>query len=378
MSGKNHHSEPFDDSTLVKLDLYRRYVRAWIPVFLNAPNLVVDKIQIFDFFAGPGRDLNGVSGSPVIALEEIRLALAKDHRNHLEIHLYLNEYMKSKYEILRQVCEEPEFKGLVRFHFENLDFAEVIERWGPEFSREFNDPVITANLLFLDQNGTKQITQPVFRKIVTADRTDFLFFIASSYINRFKMQPQNRAGTPIEDSDLVGMTTKNAHRRVCNAYKRWLPCECEYYLAPFSIAKDKGSNVYGLIFGSGHPAGIDKFLRICWEEDTLRGEANYDIDGEHLNINQPMLWESMEVPNKLQVFERDLREQVLSRQLCTNVAVYKFALLEGCRASHAKDVLEKMVKEKLLPKQRFSISYEACGFRGSVPKAILYPDGGGR
>ena len=126
MSGKNHHSEPFDDSTLVKLDLYRRYVRAWIPVFLNAPNLVVDKIQIFDFFAGPGRDLNGVSGSPVIALEEIKLALVKDHRNHPEIHLYLNEYMKSKYEILRQVCEEPEFKGLVRFHFENLDFAEVI------------------------------------------------------------------------------------------------------------------------------------------------------------------------------------------------------------------------------------------------------------
>ena len=81
MGGKNHHSEPFDASTLVKLDLYRRYVRAWIPVFLNS-GIAPQRIQIFDFFAGPGRDLNGVSGSPVIALEEIKLALVKDHRNH--------------------------------------------------------------------------------------------------------------------------------------------------------------------------------------------------------------------------------------------------------------------------------------------------------
>lgn len=375
MGGKNHHSEPFDESTLVKLDLYRRYVRAWIPVFLNS-GVVPQRIQIFDFFAGPGRDLNGVSGSPLIALEEIKLALAKEHRNHPEIHLYLNEYMKSKYEVLRQVCEESELKGFVQFHFENLDFSDVFERWSPEFNRTFDDPIVTANLLFFDQNGTKQITRTVFQKIVTAERTDFLFFIASSYINRFKAQPQNRSGTPIEDSDLDGMTTKNAHRRVCNAYKRWLPCECEYYLAPFSIAKDKGSNVYGLIFGSGHPAGIDKFLKICWEEDSLRGEANYDIDGEHLNKNQPMLWEAMEVPNKLQVFERDLRDRVLGRKLSTNVAIYKFALLEGCRASHAKEVLEKMVKDKLLPRQRFSISYDACGFRNSIPKDIVYSNGG--
>ena len=91
MGGRNHHSEPFDEATLVKLDLYRRYVRAWLPVFLNSPKLKVDKIQIFDFFAGPGRDVNGKSGSPLIALEEIKDALHKDHRHNPEIHLYLNE-----------------------------------------------------------------------------------------------------------------------------------------------------------------------------------------------------------------------------------------------------------------------------------------------
>ena len=64
MGGRNLHNEPFDESTLTKLDLYRRYVRAWLPVFLNAPKLVVDRMQIFDFFAGPGQDEKGVSPSP--------------------------------------------------------------------------------------------------------------------------------------------------------------------------------------------------------------------------------------------------------------------------------------------------------------------------
>ena len=106
MGGRNLHNEPFDESTLTKLDLYRRYVRAWLPVFLNAPKLVVDRMQIFDFFAGPGQDEKGVSGSPLIALEEIDLALKNDHRNNPEIHLYLNEFMRKKFENLKTVYEK--------------------------------------------------------------------------------------------------------------------------------------------------------------------------------------------------------------------------------------------------------------------------------
>lgn len=101
MGGRNLHNEPFDESTLTKLDLYRRYVRAWLPVFLNAQKLVVDRMQIFDFFAGLGYDENGICGSPVIALQEIQTALSQDHRNSPEIHLYLNEYMRGKFENLK-------------------------------------------------------------------------------------------------------------------------------------------------------------------------------------------------------------------------------------------------------------------------------------
>ena len=373
MGGKNHHNEPFDASTCVKLDLYRRYVRAWLPVFLNAKNLVVDRIQIFDFFAGPGCDVNGLSGSPMIALEEIRSALDQDHLNNPEIHLYLNEMMKGKFDTLRSTCESSDLANVIHFHYLNTDFQEAFTIWKSEFTRKEGERLKTANLLFFDQNGTKQITRDVFRTIVGAARTDFLFFISSSYIYRFKNQPQNVQPSPINKSDFVGMTMKNVHRRVCDAYRRWIPVGYRYSIAPFSISKDHGSNVYGLIFGSGHPLGMDKFLKICWDTDPLTGEANYDIDDDNIIQGQLTFWD--EKPKKLDQFEKHLSDEVLCGKLKTNVDVYNYSLNQGFRASHAKTVLGKLVKDKKLPHQTFAISYHSCIGSNVKPNPILRLEG---
>ena len=375
MGGRNHHSEPFDEATLVKLDLYRRYVRAWLPVFLNSPNLKVDKIQIFDFFAGPGHDVNGKSGSPLIALEEIKDAMNIDHRNNPEIHLYLNEMMKHKFETLKGACAESELARIVKFHYLNKEFGDAFREWSPVIGQD-TYACKTASLVFFDQNGTKQITRDVFAKIISSVRTDFLFFIASSYIYRFRTQPHNVEPAPILPRDFEGMTMKNAHRKVCDAYRRLIPQDLRYYLAPFSIAKDFGSNVYGLIFGSGHPLGMDKFLKICWTEDPLTGEANYDIDDDNIDPAQPTFWP--ERPKKIESFERQLAARVLDRTLRDNVDVYNYALNHGFRAAHAKEALNNMVTARELPKQSFAISYKSCGSSNSVRHPIVLSEGSKR
>ena len=61
-----------NEGTQDKLELYREYLREWLPVFINGSS--VDIIQIFDFFAGPGFDMDGNRGSPVITCDEIRNA----------------------------------------------------------------------------------------------------------------------------------------------------------------------------------------------------------------------------------------------------------------------------------------------------------------
>jgi len=64
---KDFHAEPFDAGTTKKLEIFRRYVRELLPVFL-ATNKVCNKVALYDFFAGPGKDAKGVKGSPISCL----------------------------------------------------------------------------------------------------------------------------------------------------------------------------------------------------------------------------------------------------------------------------------------------------------------------
>lgn len=71
---KNFHDQPFDDGTRIKLDIFRRYIREWISVFMTeSPSLFhVSTINIFDLFCGPGEDTSGNPGSPMIIVEELK------------------------------------------------------------------------------------------------------------------------------------------------------------------------------------------------------------------------------------------------------------------------------------------------------------------
>ena len=79
MSTSDFHERRFDEETQCKLDIYRQYLRSWLPVFLHREH--IRSIQIFDFFAGPGHDGAGNAGSPVIASEEDRVVTLQEcHR----------------------------------------------------------------------------------------------------------------------------------------------------------------------------------------------------------------------------------------------------------------------------------------------------------
>src|SRR5690606_13350691 len=97
----------------------------------------------------------------------------------------------------------------------------------------------------------------------------------------------------------------------------------EYYLAPFSLKKR--SSVHGLIFGSNHLLGIEKFMRIAWQLDPNCGEANFDIDEDgfpdsHAAIGD--LFASQMVAKKVEVFQRELERLLLEAKLNSDLAVY--------------------------------------------------------
>ena len=170
-----------------------------------------------------------------------------------------------------------------------------------------------------------------------------MFFISSSYVKRFNEVEEFKKYLNVTKQDLENKSYYHIHRIVLNYYRNLIPANKQYFLAPFSIRKPSG--IYGLIFGSNHIYGIEKFLRVCWKYDNLTGEANYDIDSENINLNKPSLFEQFNVPKKRQVFEESLRKKILSKELTTNIDVYIFTLNEGFLPKDANTVLKNLRDE---------------------------------
>jgi hypothetical protein len=82
---------------------------------------------------------------------------------------------------------------------------------------------------------------------VTSPTCDFLFFLSSSTLHRFRDDPAIKQKITRPDDYY------QVHQVALDYYRGFLPNAADYFLAPFSIKK--GSNIYGLIFGSAHPFG---------------------------------------------------------------------------------------------------------------------------
>ena len=195
-----------------------------------------------------------------------------------------------------------------------------------------------VNLVIIDQYGVKQVSDSVFRTLLSLDRTDFLFFISSSYLHRFKDHPAIKRYIEFKRPE----DYYQVHNVVLDYYRSLVPTGRSYWLAPFSIKK--GSNVYGVIFGSGHPLGMEKFLRVAWRQDGVNGEANFDISRERLSADQPTL--DFVRPKKVEVFEADLRDAILARRLSSEPTLYRYCLERGMIPSHAGVVIRGLKKEK--------------------------------
>jgi len=140
----------------------------------------------------------------------------------------------------------------------------------------------------------------------------------------------------------------HAHRVILDWYRAQVPKGIEYYLAPFSFRK--GGNIYSLIFGSGHPRGMEQFLSVAWQKDKLNGEADYDLNREDFSDIEPYLpmLDMFAKPRKKQIFEAAFEKAIREQQLTTETALYLFCLESGMLPSHASPVLSKLKKEGVI------------------------------
>ncbi len=345
------HSKPFDDGTLTKLTLFRQYLEEWLPVFISRYTAGT-RIYIVDLFSGPGKDSNGKPGSPLIALKVVRKYSNLITRNRVIIRLIFNDRSSKKAEALQSLMVSQNIpSNLCKWAVSNLEADEA-------FVASQDELADNPTLLFLDQFGMTYISDEMFLKLIELRRTDLLFFISSSQLRRFEEHPSIHKYLDIPSGSLSSAAFEDTHRAVQNYYRSLIPLEAEYYIGAFSIKK--GSNLYGLIFGSHHPLGLEKFLRVCWRVDPITGEANFDIDREQINPEAPRLFPDMDRPHKLDAFRLRLRDDVLSGKLATDREVYLASLQDGVLPAEARSVLAELKKSRLIsssqPKLRFRVS----------------------
>jgi three-Cys-motif partner protein len=341
MPGKDLHSKPFDEGTITKLDIFENYAKEWIPTFVM--NSAVKEIWIFDFFAGTGYDLNGVAGSPIRILQQIRKQIGNIFKQGTKVGICFNEFDKDKYRLLERSCkqflsENQEIeKAGVKILYRDKDFTDI-------FPKAIKIIQKYPSLVYLDQNGMKFLSDQYFLELEKTKTTDFIYFLSSSYFWRFGNKKEFQKNLKIDMDKAKQNPYKYIHKSILEQLRNKLPANTKYALYPFTIKKE--TNVYGIIFGASHPRAVDKFLKTAWKENATNGEANFDIDDDSCK-NQLDLFEGKKL-TKIENFAYSLRNNILSGNIKTNKDAYTFTLEQGHIDAHASDEVKKMKKEGLI------------------------------
>ncbi|ETR70095.1 MAG: hypothetical protein OMM_03489 [Candidatus Magnetoglobus multicellularis str. Araruama] len=350
MAKKTFHKEEFDEGTISKLELFKEYFKESFPVFVHSRYF--NEILIIDFFAGQGLDVHGVYGTALNILNEISAHCSSIIKNGKKIYLILNDKneadnLKENAQSFLESCQakchnECILKENINFLIRKRDFHEYFNELYPKLRTKNS----VAKLFFLDPFNFV-IDKKLFHKLIELPSTDFLCFMPSSFLRRFPDEPSFKKYIDSNEIDFKSQKPAHCHRAIADYFQTLIQNEKEYYIGCFSIKK--GTNYYGVLFGSNHTLGAEKFQRVCWKKDDVTGEADYNIDSEIVyNKNQNVLFD---IPaHKLESFEKKLKNEVTNKIITNDIESYKFALKNRCLVKHASDILKKLMKQGKIQK----------------------------
>jgi len=337
---KDINKASFDQATKIKLEIFRESFKEWLPIFIHTP--YVEKRFIYDFFAGSGMDSEMNSGSPLILLEEAKgqdlMHCSKSDGK--KIVFAFNEKIKKKSRELEQNVNQfvsdclqncNREKCVYEHHFANFDFKEAFNRRNV---LEIMNNKKYSKFVLLDQYGFKEVDNDVFNKLINFPKTDFIFFISSSFINRFQHHPSIKKYIETEKIEFKKSEPKHCHKLISQYFKNTIPKSKDYYLHQFSIKK--GTNYYGLIFGTGHSLGMEKFLKVCWDKDKMAGEANFDINND---FKLGTLFYDEQFSNKIEKYKEDFFSKISNKEIVSNIEGLKFTLKYGIQTKTYLDII---------------------------------------
>lgn len=340
--------DPFSEETKLKLEIFRKCFREWLPVFIHFPNL--EKLYIYDFFAGSGYDCDGSPGSPIILLEEVMgegaVHCTKIKEKRKQVYLVFNEKLQKKYNALCRNVQKWEANCEKINGCDRCVSQKYVVNFDFECAFKNNEKIhkVLANsecakFVILDQYGFTQVDEAVFKRLVESSYTDFIFFISSSFIRRFSEHPVTKKFLGSHEISFEETKPEECHQVIGQYFESLIPEGREYYLNHFTIKK--GTNYYGLIFGTAHTLGMEKFQKVCWELDKRAGESNCNIRND---FDEDSLFRES-VTNKVNEVSEKLQNLILQGKISNNIEGLKLALKMRCRPIVFTNVVKKLERE---------------------------------
>ena len=199
---KDINKDKYPEETKLKLQIFAESFKEWFPVFIHS-NYITD-VFIYDFFAGSGNDVEGSLGSPLILLDVAKgencVYCAKVREKDKKIHFSFNEKDNAKQKTLVEninlFMNRCLFKNCVTetcvYDYKNFSRSEFKEIFQSNDFQTILKSKKYGKFIILDQYGFSQVGQDIFLRLVNAPVTDFIFFVSSSYIRRFKEEPATK------------------------------------------------------------------------------------------------------------------------------------------------------------------------------------------
>lgn len=344
-----------------KLDLYKNYLLHYLKVLGLTP--YCSKINLFDIFCGIGVYKDGNIGSPVITnncIRETNEVIQNLGKQLKPVTVTINDYEEDKINNVQAILEANKNENCVYEYF-NKDADNMLDIVA---SKVNSFKTSERSLVFIDPYGYSHITSNKIYDLIKNEHTEIILFLPVMQMYRF-------ADIALTDTEracyedlrkfifsFFPSTHKIHSEKLSNVFefiheiKQALSFDNKFYTCSHYIERGK-NNYYALFFITSNLYGLDKMVEAKWKLDPVKGKG-------FTQKKTPTLFDTEfeETDNKreLEFLKEILFSFIKQGKIVGNAEIYELSLVNEFRATHAKAVLDDLIKHKKI---------EPCDLQGN-------------
>ena len=343
------------EHSATKVALLEKYLTIYLNVLQRAN--FIDKIFLFDLFAGEGIYENGGKGSSIVMLESIKNHHFSNDKKSKPISVVLNDIGKSEIEVdklkierVKQLASKIFIPANCEVKYLQENYTDLIKKVAIRASNLKNSE---RCLIFIDPWGYKEIMPNDLKLLLDNGKTEVILFLPIYFMSRFA----NKAAKTSDDDfpggralrifleglygslENVPQISSQKHFiiEIQDKLKEYLGMK---YIDNFKIERD-GNQWFAIFFFTSSEKGFHKMLEAKWSVDKHSG-------GEH-KIGSNLVIDLFDEVY-LSSYDNKVIALLESNGVITNHDLFSFGLENNFLPKHTIKVLKEINRTKPIEK----------------------------